>query len=106
MGNTHLGSCALPSEEVIIGVRRVVKDSASQPPSAHRDSPQYPGIVSFPSYLWLPRVAIVSLLFLEVLYRVWGCQLIFLVVLNSWSQVMAGGGWGGGWCILFVFPTK
>lgn len=77
MGNTHLGSCALPSEEVTNGVRRVVKDSASQCPSAHRDLPHHTGIVSFQSYLWLLWVAIGSFLFLQVRYRVWRCQLIF-----------------------------
>lgn len=75
MGNTHLGSCALLSEEAISGVRRVVKDSTSQPPSAQRDLPRDAAVVCFQSYLWW--VAIGSLLFLEVWYRMWGVRNLF-----------------------------
>lgn len=49
MGNTHLGSCALPSGEVSSEGRRVeeIKDSASQPPAVHGDLTHHTRIFLF-----------------------------------------------------------
>lgn len=60
MGNTHLGSCALPRGEVSSGGRRVeeIKDSSCQPPAAHGDLTHPARIVGFHPYLWLLWVAI------------------------------------------------
>lgn len=96
MGNTHLGSCALPSEEVSNGGQECdagIKGSGFQAPSTNRDSNHHIGIANFQSYLWLPPVAMVPFFSsVEVKYGAVGVSVNLLVVLSSWSQAMGVGG--------------